>query len=171
MSDSKFNLDILRIGYIVLFKSTGDFIGRQIKKVQLRQGFKEKDAEFIHSAISCGGQWIMDVNPPRAKVIDMRKKYKGRYIKILRYINEDYERKGRYKVALWSVSQSNLRYDWVGALALKFRIFWQWKSRPFCNENVLWAFQREYPGTLGIRPEACLAPAFNLHNLGFLARL
>lgn len=157
----KFNLDIPRIGYIILFKNKGNFIGRQIKKVQLKNRFKEEDAEYIHCAISCGGSYIMDINPPKAKVLDMCKRYKRRYIKILHYINEDYERKGRYKVALWSVSQSNLRYDWFGALALKFKLFWQWGNRPFCAENILWALQKEYVECLaGIKPENCMPAHF-----------
>lgn len=165
LNPHKFHLDIPRIGYIILFrKKERDFVGNQIKKVQLKRGFKEEDAEYVHSAISCGGQWIMDVNPPRSKVIDMRRKYEGRYIKILRYTNEHYGRKGRYKVALWSVSQSNLRYDFFGALALKFKIFWQWKSRPFCTENILWAMKKEYPRFTALLPEEGLPAHFLVFN-------
>ena len=157
---SKFNLDIPRIGYIVLFKHEGGWISNQIRKTQIKKGFKEENAIYTHSAISCGGPYIMEIAAPKSKVIDIRDKYYGKWVKILRYVNDEYQRKGRYKIALWSVSQSNLRYDWFGALALKFRIFWQWKSRPFCSENNLWAFQKEFPQSEAqLLPEGCM-PAY-----------
>lgn len=165
LNKDKFNLDIPRIGYFILFKKKEkDFIGNQIKKAQIKKGFKEEDAEYTHSAISCGGQWIMEISAPKSKVIDIRKKYKGRYIKILRYVNDEYEKKGRYKIALWSVSQSNLRYDWFGVLAHKFRIFWQWPNRPFCSENNLWSVKKEFPHFTALRPEDCMPAHFFVFN-------
>lgn len=122
----------------------------------MKRGFKEEDAEYTHGAVSCGGQWIMEVSPPRSKVIDIRKKYRGSYIKILRFMNEEYEEKGRYKIALWAVTQSNLRYDWFGVLRFKLGIFWQWRGRPFCSENMLFAMKWEYPRFTVLLPHECM---------------
>lgn len=149
-------LDTLKIGYVVLFKNRGGFIGNQIEKTQLKRGFNADEACYTHCAMSNGGQWIVEVSPPKVKIVDIREKFKNHYICIIRYKNEDYQKKGRYKVALWATSHCNRRYDFFGVLALKFKIFWQWKSRPFCSENILWAFKQEYPRVMAIKAEECM---------------
>lgn len=154
----KFNLDIPRAGYVILFKKKDrDFFANQIKKEQMKRGFTEEQAEYVHCTISCGGQWIVEVAPPRVRIMDMREKYKGRYIKILRYDNARYElEQDRKHIPTWAASQCNKRYDWFGALAFKFKLLWQWASRPFCSENCLYSFKWEFPRFSSLLPEDCM---------------
>lgn len=160
---NKFNLDIPKIGYIILLKSNNDWAGKAIEKAQLNRLFKPEQAQYIHSAMSLGGQHILEVSPPITKVVDIRKKYKNRYIKIVRYRNEEYERKGRYKVAIWSATQCNLKYDWFGVLRFRIKLFWQWKSRPFCSENCMWALKKEFEKEYiwgNLKPKDCMPAHF-----------
>lgn len=161
---NNFTLDIPRMGYIILIKNSGDFIGNQIEKIQLKAGLSAQESEYTHCAVSGGGQWIVEVSWPKTETIDIRKKYNGKYIKILRYNNEEYERKGRYKIAFWSATQCNLKYDLFGALAFKIKLFWQWPSRQFCSENALWAFKKEYPDISKLEPSKCLPAHFLTFN-------
>lgn len=163
----KFNLDIPRMGYFILFKSSGKFISRQIKAEQLRAGFTEEQSDFIHIAVSGGGPYIVEVSWPRIHIGDIRTKFRGSYIKIVRYSNEEYEDQKRYRVAFWAASTSNLGYDIWGVLYFKVKwLFRHSKRLFFCSENALWALSKEYPRAINLPPEKCM-PAHFLRAPGF----
>lgn len=140
----KLNLNVPRMGNIIVFKGDNSWICRQIKKSQKKLGFTDEDSSYSHVAVSGGGPYIVDVAMPRTKVIDMRKKYKGRYIKVLEYTADDYAIK-RYKIAFWSSSLNNLGYDFLGVLKFRIGFIFHKANKFFCSENVAWSIQKEYP--------------------------
>jgi len=149
------DLNRFRMGYFILFKSDGGFISKQIEKEQLKAGFVKDEACWTHIEI-CG------VIAPKTKVVDFRKRHKGRTIRLVRYKNGLYERKKRYKVAFWASSKCNLSYDWLGVLAFRFSwLFKQSKRLFFCVELALWSLQKECSRALGgIAPEHCYVADF-----------
>jgi len=148
------------MGYFILFKHDKGWVGNQIIKAQMVAGFSLEHTHYTHIAVSGGGQYIVEIAPPCSKVISIFSKYNGRYVKIVKYKADDYERK-RYKVAFWAATQSNLRYDWFGVLRFKIKWLFQSKGRPFCSENALWSLQKEYPKACnGIDPSACYPADF-----------
>ena len=151
----KFNLDIPRIGYVVAVKKDRKgFISNMIYKSQRKAGFNEDDSSYIHVAMSSGGPHMVNIIPPRSKLINLQKKYKGSYIKILRLDSKSYEEKKRYKVALfYNALASNLKYDVKGAISFVFSWVKHSKRDYFCSEACTKAFQMIYPDFLkGIKP-------------------
>lgn len=156
------NLDIPKMGYYLLTKHDNGFVGEQIRREQVKAGFSQVDALFTHVEVLGGGQYSVRVAPPRSSVIDITEKYKGRYVKIVKYNNTEYESKGRYKIAFWAASNCNKRYDWFGILRFKINwLFKQAKGLPFCSENALWASQKEFPEMMnGLEPHKCMPAHF-----------
>lgn len=156
------NKNKFRMGYIILFKSDGGFISRQIEKEQLKQGFSKNEACYTHVEVCGGGQYSVSVIAPRTKIVDITKRYKSRTIRLVRYKNQKYQQRKRYKIAFWAASKCNIDYDWFGILA--FRIKWLFKQSKrlfFCSELALWALQKEHKTTLGgIAPEHCFPADF-----------
>lgn len=149
------------MGMFILYKGKG-FLSRQIEKHQIKQGHIPQRAKYTHVEILGGGQWSVFVGLPKSKVVDIRKKHKGRHICIVKYKNKEYEEKKRYKVAFWAASQCNLKYDWLGILKFKISWLWHFKKRYFCSENSLWALQKEFPSALGKEPHNALPADFLL---------
>jgi hypothetical protein len=104
---------------------------------------------WTHIGTSGGGFWLVDVKPPKSEITDISKVHKGKYIKIVRFRNDDYEIKGRYKVAFFAASKCNLPYDWKGVLAFVLKWFRQFKDFYFCSELSSWALLKEYPRVWG----------------------
>ena len=156
-------LDKFKMGYIILFKTDKDFFSNLIEKEQLKQGFSKEDACFTHVEICGGGQYSVSVIAPKTKVVDIRKRHKGRTIRLIRYKNKTYEEKGRYKVAFWAASMCNLKYDFLGVLA--FRVRWLIKQSVrlfFCSELGLFALQKEFKKALNrMLPEKCYPANFS----------
>ena len=144
---SNFDLNIPRMGYFILYRHSisGSFVGDQIKKAQLKAGFEQSKAKFTHVEVSLGGQHSVYVAPPMAKTIDITEKNKGKYIMITKYKGYEGNNK-RYKIAAWSASLCNLRYDWFGVLRFKFRwLFRNMTQNYFCSENAAFALNKEFP--------------------------
>lgn len=140
----KLSLDILKEGNVVVFKGDNSLICRLIKKAQRRAHFMREDAEYTHVAI-VGPKWfIIDVAMPRTKVIDMRDKYKGRYIKVLEYKADNYE-DVRKEIAFWSATKNNLTYDKWGVIKFRIKFLFHKLNQYFCSENCTYAFQKLYP--------------------------
>ena len=154
------NLDALRMGYFILYRNDGGLFGNLIEKQQKKKGSTPEDAKYTHIEVSGGGQWSVNVSPPKAKVVDITKVHKGRHIKVVRFKNDTYDKKGRYKVAFWAASNCNLGYDWFGILRFKLKFMFHQKRMFFCSENALWALQKEFIGALGMKPEKCMPSRF-----------
>jgi hypothetical protein len=140
---NSFNLDLPRIGYFLLPKSQGGWFSNIIERRQRQEGFSEEDSKYTHVEVLLGGPNSVRVAPPKTKIIDITKQYKGRYVKIVKYNADDYDRK-RYKVALWAASFNNLPYDKAGVLAF-LGWFRKWlkhaKDLYFCSEMCLTSLQ------------------------------
>jgi hypothetical protein len=153
-----FNLDIPRMGDIILYKHRGGFIGDGIRLMQLNAGFSQESASFTHVEMSGGGQWAVDVAPPRIKVTDIRTHHSGQFARIVRFkqpLGMDdvcYWRK-QAKIAFWSATKSNLAYDFGGVLSFVFKFIKQAKNQNFCSENILWSLQQEYETAPAMKPE------------------
>jgi len=153
-----FNLDIFKMGYFILYRNEGGFFGNAIEKTQ-KQKFDAEYAKYTHIEVSGGGPWSVAVIPPKTKIVDITKKHKGRYVKVVAFKAEDYKIK-RYKVAFWASSNCNLAYDWFGVARFKFNLLFHFLKKFFCSENTAWALYKEYPNALGIKPEDCMPAHF-----------
>ena len=145
------DLNIPKMGYIILFKTDNSFFARLIEKEQIKRGLSPLQALWTHAGISGGGQWLVEVSPPQSRVVDIRERHKGRYIKILCLKDAEYKDRKRYKIAFWAASLSNLKYDWFGILKFRLKWIFHFKSRFFCSENVAWAIEKEYPNAFGMK--------------------
>ena len=133
-----------------------------IEKQQKKDGFIEDHARFVHVEVSLGGSNSVNVAPPKTRIIDFREVHTGRYLKIVRFKDNEYEVRKRYKVGVWGASLCNLPYDFMGVL--KFKIPWLFHSKGlyFCSEAALSALQKEFPGATGIKPYQCMPAHFCL---------
>ena len=142
----RFDLNIPKMGYFILFKHQGGLFGNIIVRKQLQVGFTKEHAQFSHIGVSGGGQWLVNVVPPKTKISDITKEYKGRFIRIVKYKGDNYMEKKRYKIAFWAATNCNLGYDWFGVLSFMFKsLINQHKRLFFCSENAAYALQKEYP--------------------------
>ena len=157
-----FHPDILKMGYFILYKNDGSKLGNLIARRQLVEGYIPSHAQFIHIEVSGGGRHSVNIVWPKAKLIDITKAHKGRHIRVIRYKNEHYERKGRYKVAYFSATLCNKPYDWNGVLAFVIKFIKQNKNHPFCSEGAAWALQMEYPKVfMSATPSSIMPASFN----------
>lgn len=155
-------LNILKMGYFILYKSDGKFFSRQIEKHQLAEGHIPQRACYTHIEVSGGGSYSVAVYPPKTKIIDIEEKCKGRYICVVKYKGKQYEERKRYKVAFWAATLCNLYYDWFGVLKFKIGWLFHFRNRYFCSENAAYALQQEYPEALGKDPYGVLPADFLL---------
>lgn len=154
-----FNLDIPKMGYFILYKHEKGFIGNCIRAKQLKAGFSEEDSQYTHIEVSGGGQESVCVAPPKTRVVDITKKYKGRYVKIVKYNASDYNTK-RYKIAFWSATHCNLPYDFLGIAAFITKVFKHVRNWWFCAEDCLWCLQKQYVNAFEIEPDKCMPARF-----------
>lgn len=162
MTKKKF-LSLLKMGYIILYKTDGSKVGRLIEKKQLSEGFIPEHACYTHVEVSGGGQHSINISPPVSKLIDITKRHKGRYIKVVRYKNEEYEKSKRYKVAYFSASLCNKGYDFRGVISFVFRWIKQNNRLYFCSEGALWSLQKVFPAVLyKLKPQRCMPAHFCL---------
>ena len=154
-----FNLDIFKMGYIILYRNDKSLFGNLIVKRQLLAGFSPEDAQFTHCEISGGSEFSINISPPISKLVKINEVHKGRYVRLVRYkgYNEDGK---RYKVAYFSATLCNKGYDIPGILAFLFKWIKHNNRLYFCSEGGLWALQMVFPGILGIKPEECMPAHF-----------
>ena len=146
-----FNVDDFKMGYIIAYKSTGSLFNRLITKRQLQAGFSEEEAQYVHLEVSGGGRHSVNISPPISKMIDITKVHKGRGACLLRYKNDDYEARGRYKVAYFSAALcANRPYDVSGVLSFLFKWITHNNRLYFCSEGVMAALKMEYPRVMPI---------------------
>ena len=165
----KFNLDIPRMGYFILYKHNGDMFGKAIESRQILAGIAPENACFTHIEVSGGGEYSVNISPPISKLIKITEHHKGRYIRIVRYkgYNEDGK---RYKVAYFSAAVcANKPYDVGGILNfISFLAKWfkQNNRLYFCSEGCATVLQMVYPQALGILPDKVM-PAHFLNSNEF----
>lgn len=158
-----FNPDIFKMGYIIVYRNDGSFFGNAIKKKQISAGFKFSDADYVHCEISGGSEWSVNISPPISKLVKITEAHKGRYVKLMRYKNTDYEAGKRYKVAYFSAALCNKGYDIPGILSFLFKWIKQNNRLYFCSEGAAWALRMCFPATLGPKENSQIMPA---HFLG-----
>lgn len=157
---SKLDLDVPKMGYIIVYKKDKSIIGKAIEAEQLREGFSPEHAQYVHVEGSGGGQWSSGAFFPKSGIVDITKKHKGREIVIVRVKKPDYTYK-RYKVAWFSATLCNLKYGWFSLLWFKIndamfstsnkfakyieRFGIKIPKNPFCSRKEMWAVQMVYP--------------------------
>ena len=152
----KFSLDNFRMGYVLAYRTDDSFFNQQIVKKQLKAGFSLKEAEVTHVEISGGGADSINISPPISKRIKITKKHAGRYVYVLRYKNNDYQKRGRYKIAYFSATLNNTGYDIAGILSFLYKWMKHANRLWFCSEGALWALQKVYPKVLDyMKPAEC----------------
>ena len=157
------NLNKFKRGYFILWGNEGGVVGDNIEKEQLKRGYSARDSKFVHIDVSGGRELSVRVNPPKTKVVDIRKEYPGRSYLVVAYKNyNDYARRD---VAFWASSNCNLKYDFLGVLKFKIPFLWHKSKLFFCSENALWALQKEYPEALNaLNPHNCMPADFLNEN-------
>jgi len=162
---TKFNLDRFKMGYVIRYKNDGSKFSNMIEKKQLVEGFKPGDACYNHVEVSGGEQHSVNISPPKAKHIDIRKVHKGRYIQLLKYNDPEFDNGKRYKVAYFSALLCNKGYDFGGLGAFLFKWIKQSNRFYFCSEGVAWSFKKVFPKIFGDRTPDKIFPAdFNKTN-------
>jgi len=166
-----FDLDIPKMGYILLVKGNGIF-SKFIRERQKIAGYKEH-SEYTHCEILCGGKDSVLIAPPKSRMTDITKQYKNTYIKIMRIkpsFSEKYENKYRYKIAVFAASLCNRVYDVIGVASFlspfKFILNWIAKHNRlyFCSEGCTWAIQKVYPLFLNGRNKETVMPCMFSSN-------
>lgn len=140
-------VDILLPGDGILYRHEKGWLGNSIIKAQIKAGISEADAQYTHIETSLSGEWAMSATPPRLRVVDITKRYPGRYIKIVRY-RHCFSDKKRGMVGIWAATLNNTGYDTHGVLNfIKFLSRWvkEKASKWFCSEAFLYAWQKEFP--------------------------
>ena len=162
-----FNLDIPKMGYIILVKYDREkkksFFSERIYRKQ-RKFFSEEDSLYTHAEISGGGADSVCITFPKSKAIKINEYYKGRYIKILRPCAdlEEYSTfsgKQRYKIAYFYARLCNLAYDCKGVISFLFTWVRHSNRLFFCSEGVTWAYQKIYKYFLGGKDPSKVMPA------------
>ena len=153
-------LDKFRMGYFILYKTDNSLFSKGIVSKQLLAGFNEESAQFTHVEISGGEYHAVNISPPLSKLVKINEAHKGRFVRVVRYKNEEYEKALRYKVAYFSATLCNKGYDIKGILAF----LWKWVKQDnrlyFCSEGALWALKMVFPDALGVKPEECMPAHF-----------
>ena len=152
-------LDKFKMGYIILYKNDGSLFGNLIAKRQLVAGFSPHDAQVTHVEISGGEKHAINISPPISKLIDITKMHKGRYVYLLKYKNELYEKALRYKVAYFSASLCNKGYDIPGILSFLFKWIKHNNRLYFCSEGCAWSFSIVFPKIFGDLTSDKIMPA------------
>ena len=160
-----FNLDLFKMGYFILYRNDGSFFGNAIAQRQLLAGIDTDDAGFTHIEVSGGGEYAVNISPPLSKLVKITERHKGRYIRIMRYKNGEYEAGKRYKVAYFSATLCNKGYDISGILAFVIKWIKHNNRLYFCSEGALWALQMVFPQALLMKPEECMPGHFGNKNL------
>ena len=159
--NKSFNPNIFKMGYVICYLNNFDWLGNLIVKRQLKEGFTEEQSQITHVEISGGGEYSVNIAPPLSQCIKITERHKGRYARLLRYKNNDYEKRGRYKVAYFSATLCNTGYDFFGVI--RFVINWvkQRNRLYFCSEGCLESLQKVYPECLSnLYPSDCLPAHF-----------
>ena len=154
-----FDLNIPKMGYYILVRNAGGWLGNRIEKMQRKAGFSREDSKYTHVEISGGGRDSMRIGPPRSKHIDITKHYACRYIKITKLKNKAYRKTKRYKIAYFAALMCNLKYDYRGVISFLIKWIKQNPDLPFCSEGSLEATQREIPAAFGAMDPADAMPA------------
>ena len=160
---SLFNLDIFKMGYFILYRNDKSLFGNGIKAKQISAGFSEGDANYVHIECSGGGEHAINISPPISKLVKITEAHKGRYVKLVRFKNADYEAGKRYKVAYFSAALCNKGYDIPGILSFLFKWIKQNNRLYFCSEGAAWALRMCFPIALGPKENSQIMPA---HFLG-----
>ncbi len=168
----KFDLNIPKMGHILAVRyerpKKFDIFSEGIFQKQLWKGFTFEEAIYTHVAISSGGPHLVNVMPPKAKLINLTEHYKGTYVKFLKYKGDNFDNYIRYKIAcLYNALAANLRYDWWGVLHFLIPRIKQMDSRFFCSEVCSQAYKMFYPDFLKELDNADIMPANFLANKEF----
>ena len=165
-----FDIGILRTGHFVVYKNKGGFFTDLIEKYQIEQGIDPEHAKFVHVDVLGPRQWAIRVNPPRAKIVEIDKYYKGREAIVVKYKDLLFDSRRQY-VAWWAVSHNNLDYDYLGILKFKLRWLFHRKDLFFCSENSATALRKEFPEAFkGMEPFTVLPAHFLGHEFEIVWR-
>ena len=164
------NLDKFKTGDFILWANEGGFVGNTIEKHQLKAGYSEEDARFVHIDVSCGGPFSVRSNPPAIKMVDIREVYKGREFVVMRYLESEANPRKWARVAMWALSKSNLPYPLWDILRMKLKFLPNNPFLFFCSELACWSLQKEFLYALNqIHPANCLPAEFR--NVNFMTEV
>jgi hypothetical protein len=158
---NKFDETKFKMGYFIQYFANEGKFSRLIMEKQLEKGFKD-DSDYTHVEVSGGGNHSINIAPPISKLVDITKKHKNRYARLIRYRNDNYEKKGRYKVAYFSATLNNTGYDIRGIARFMFKWIGHDNRLYFCSEGCLHSLQMVYPEAINyLLPEKCMPAHFS----------
>ena len=132
----KLDFNNIKAGHFIQFKSSGGFFQNRVVKEQLQEGFTPYQSEFTHIGVSTGGTYMIDASFPRVREVDIRKKYAGRYIRVVSYQN--YTGNDRFHVAIFAATLNNLKYGWSPLS------FWMLKDYFPLDKNFLVKYSEKF---------------------------
>ena len=144
-----FDLNDFKIGYFLVHKGTGSFFNNQIVLEQRKEGFEDWKCEYTHVGTSIGA-YSLDAIFPKSGVFNIRKKFGGKEIMLVRA--KGYNDEKHKKFAIWSATKTNLPYGWFSLLYFKAEAIFGDKNilasikKPFCSYKEGWAMHRELIG-------------------------
>jgi len=145
------DLDKIKMGMLVCFKSDGGWVNNRIVNYQKRIGIPSPACYITHVGVSAGGPYMISARLPRSKVDNIFEQYQGRIISFLYWKGDYFRNEKRKNVAFWAATRSNLPYGILGLIGFWIREwipFWginplSTRKAPFCSMLVAWAFRRE----------------------------
>lgn len=157
-----FSINLIKMGDVLLYKNDGSKFGNLIEKKQLQAGFIKDHICWTHVEISGGKKHSINISPPLSKLIDITKKHKGRYVRVVRYNNEEFKQGKRYKVAYFSASLCNRGYDFRGIVSFLFKWVKQNNRLYFCSEGCAYSFKMVFNKIFdGRKPDKIYPADFN----------
>lgn len=158
MNYPSFSLNLLKMGYFIVYRNEGGIFSDLIERKQRQAGFTPEHASYTHVEVSGGSEYAINISPPLSRLIKITKTHKGRYITIVRY--KGYKNKGkRYKVAYFSATLCNKGYDFPGIFAFLFKWIKNNNRLYFCSEGALWSLKKVFPQMSG-NPAYCMPADF-----------
>jgi len=67
----KFDLDIIKIGYFIVYKGDGKLFWNLVRSEQEKEGFSKEAATYTHVEISGGGYWAINARWPRSSLVNI----------------------------------------------------------------------------------------------------
>lgn len=139
-----FSIELLKTGFFMLYENDGSKFGNLIQNEQRILGIPLPHAKYTHVDILGPRQWAISVNPPRASLVEIDVKQRGRRAAMFRYLAPDYEVRRKY-VAWWAATLNGKMYDWFGIAKFKIKFLFHQKRWKFCSEGAADSLRMEYP--------------------------
>ncbi len=158
------NPDTLKIGDVILVAGGN----KAIEKMQRKAGYGDSSI-WTHVMGCLGGYTCIEAAVPRSHLVDLKKKYLDKCIRIKVLRRKGQTDRQRYKVALWWATMNNLPYDtlqffWMplsilcASICITLHRLFTSDKRLICSELIVNGFYKEGDYLFG-KPAELVLPA------------